>query len=218
MITVNLSTEVRYSAVGEMRDAVVNDLRRAGLDLDDEIAYTVRLLLSEVLTNALEHGYGGEVADPCGRLRVTATANPRAGLLRVVVPDPGAGIPAERQASGEDIDGRGLALVSSLASDFGWERDEGGGAGMGPKRVWFEVEIDPVAFGTARCAQEATPEALADMRTMRSGAAMAVHWRRGPVCLGGGSVNLADGSMIRRHVDVVAFVCRAAAKRPVETR
>lgn len=95
---------------------------------DGEVVATVRLLTSELATNALRYGpEGGEVqvAFLCGR-----------GLLRVEVTDQGAGVPAPRDAALDDEDGRGLFLLDALARSWGHGP---GPAGHGTT-VWFELD------------------------------------------------------------------------------
>ncbi|MFF9122921.1 ATP-binding protein [Streptomyces sp. NPDC014889] len=50
-------------------------------------------------------------------------------------------LPTAREASPEDESGRGLALVETLANDWGAEPRQGG---IG-KTVWFELARDPHA-------------------------------------------------------------------------
>ena len=83
----------------------------------------VALLVSEVATNALVHGTGD----------VQVRVLPRADALRVEVADGSPRLPQPRQAGLLEEGGRGLALVESLASDWGVEP-----TGTG-KVVWFEL-------------------------------------------------------------------------------
>lgn len=97
-------------------------------ELGDEVCETAALLTSELVTNAVR--YGGSKASleaqmPGGCLRVSvADANPD---LPEVGPAP------ELTAEG----GRGVLLVSTLASRWGVERLPTGG-----KAVWFELDLD----------------------------------------------------------------------------
>jgi anti-sigma regulatory factor (Ser/Thr protein kinase) len=84
------------------------------------------LLVSELVTNAIVHA------------RTTATVNVRraAGALRIAVSDDSAAPPTldlhpELAAEG----GRGLLIVSMLATRWGVERGSAGG-----KAVWFELD------------------------------------------------------------------------------
>jgi anti-sigma regulatory factor (Ser/Thr protein kinase) len=98
------------SAAGMARRHVVGEL--AGWPNVDDI----ELVASELTSNAVQHGgspidialelIGGRV-----RIRVSSAA--------------GASEPAVRRASAEDSHGRGLALVSALADEWGWAIDGG---------------------------------------------------------------------------------------------
>jgi hypothetical protein len=57
------------------------------------------------------------------------------GTVRVAVMDTSDAPLARRAAAEEDVSGRGLALVESLARRWGVDPVAGGG-----KAVWFEVE------------------------------------------------------------------------------
>lgn len=89
-------------------------------------ADTIALLVSEVATNAVLHAYGREV-----RVRVLD----RGLRLRVEVVDGSPALPAPRNASTRDEDGRGMLLVEALAVAWGVEERRDG------KAVWFEVGV-----------------------------------------------------------------------------
>ena len=92
---------------------------------DEDLADTITLLVSELVTNAVVHaGSDVEVL-----VRLTSTA------ARVEVTDASAESPAPRDATSEEDSGRGLALVGTLARRWGVRPVEGGG-----KTVWFEVD------------------------------------------------------------------------------
>ncbi|MFJ1704183.1 ATP-binding protein [Kitasatospora sp. NPDC088346] len=97
--------------------------------LPGETTETALLLLSELVTNACRHA-----RVPPGR-RVGIRCTLRDGVLRVEVSDPGDGVPHPRRAAPDDESGRGLALVSALATAWGSHpRPSGPG-----KTVWFEL-------------------------------------------------------------------------------
>jgi anti-sigma regulatory factor (Ser/Thr protein kinase) len=106
----------------------IRDFCRAA-DLDDEYCENASLLVSELVTNAVLHG----------RSRAVLDVRRPPPVLRVWVRDdnpalPPVGISPELTAES----GRGLVLVSALASRWGVEATEDGG-----KAVWFE--LDPAA-------------------------------------------------------------------------
>ncbi|WP_030350656.1 ATP-binding protein [Streptomyces scopuliridis] len=112
------------AAVPEVRHALREMLRHWQ---EKDSAAVAELLISELVTNALVHTDDGAV--------VTATiADSR---LRVEVRDFVAGVPAppapERPVPDDATHGRGLALVRSLADDWGIRARPVG------KVVWFEL-------------------------------------------------------------------------------
>jgi PAS domain S-box-containing protein len=95
--------------------------------LDAPLAHTARLLASEIVTNSVVHGGGGE--DDWIGLDVALSP----GGVRVEVTDhgPGFAVVPERPDP-EDTRGRGLFLVDALADRWG--------SADGGTRVWFEVD------------------------------------------------------------------------------
>jgi anti-sigma regulatory factor (Ser/Thr protein kinase) len=98
-------------------------------DLTDDVRDTASLLTSELVTNAYQHGGGA----------MMMAADVRGAQLRVSVTDSGDGVPspAEPAADGTlDVRGRGLLMVSSLATRWGTRPRAAQG-----KAVWFELEL-----------------------------------------------------------------------------
>ena len=108
--------------------------------LPSDQATPLAMVLTEVLQNAVEHGYAGRDADGGGaRGRVTITARRIVGRLHVVVEDDGVGLP-----DGFDLDDStqlGLSIVRTLV-----ESELGGvleiGAGVRGTRVQADVPLD----------------------------------------------------------------------------
>jgi anti-sigma regulatory factor (Ser/Thr protein kinase) len=108
------------ASVGEARKLVLNALPELGA----EQSFTVRLLISELVTNALRHG------DQEVPLELHASWD---GTVRVEVIDHGRGfIPTPRAQPLEEPGGYGLFLVGELADRWGVDTDE-------CTTVWFEV-------------------------------------------------------------------------------
>jgi anti-sigma regulatory factor (Ser/Thr protein kinase) len=93
-----------------------------------DLRQPVRLLVSELVTNAVKHGGSG----PSGTVELTLDCSP--ALVHVEVADQGPGF---EPRSGHRIDpledGFGLALVDQLADRWGVHVDRGA-------RVWFEID------------------------------------------------------------------------------
>jgi anti-sigma regulatory factor (Ser/Thr protein kinase) len=119
-----LSLPPEPASVGEARSRVLEAL---GPGLADGQVETLRLLVSEVVTNAVRHG--GAMAPV--ELRVAWNAE-----IRVEVIDRGDGFMSHpRTATLGEPGGFGLYLVGRLASRWGVESN-------GATRVWFVLERD----------------------------------------------------------------------------
>ena len=93
--------------------------------LSDEMRETLRLLVSEVVTNGVRHGSASEPLE----LQVRDHGDE----LEVEVRDNGEGfVPAPRRMAADEVGGWGLFLVQRLADRWGVARDRG-------TRVWFAV-------------------------------------------------------------------------------
>jgi PAS domain S-box-containing protein len=109
------------SAVGDARDLAAGRLAAWGLErLED----TTKLIVSELVTNALRHGIG-----PIG-LRLV-----RHQVLTCEVFDAGGCPPRLRHARAVDENGRGLFLVAQLSRRWGVRSVPGG------KIVWAEADL-----------------------------------------------------------------------------
>ncbi|WP_204163904.1 sensor histidine kinase [Nocardioides solisilvae] len=108
--------------------------------LDSEQATPLAMVLTEVLQNAVEHGFGEEADGADGSIVVEARAG--AGRLHLVVTDDGVGLPPDF-----DLDvstNLGLSIVRTLV-----ESELGGRLSLGPgptggTRVAVEVPLDQV--------------------------------------------------------------------------
>jgi anti-sigma regulatory factor (Ser/Thr protein kinase) len=89
-----------------------------------ELVHVAELLVSELVTNTVLHGQSP------ARLGVS-TAD---GRVLVVVGDSSSAPPRMAAAGTEDVGGRGLFLVDTLASSWGWSVTASG------KDIWFELD------------------------------------------------------------------------------
>ncbi len=120
--------------VGRARRWARSRLAGAGVGAEGQLAETLVLLISELVTNAVVHTGCPAV------LRMLVPARQARGAVRVEVADASAMPPRQRQAEGDDTNGRGLELVSGLADRWGWQRVQGG------KLIWCELDhVEPGA-------------------------------------------------------------------------
>jgi anti-sigma regulatory factor (Ser/Thr protein kinase) len=117
-----LSLAARPAAAGEARRQVQAAVQAWGVSADP---YTAALLTSELVTNAIRHASGPV------RLFVTCSC----GQLRVYVHDGSRDWPAPLNTTADDEDGRGLMLVASLSTSWGWYRTSSG------KAVYFTLAV-----------------------------------------------------------------------------
>lgn len=93
--------------LGPARRVVMEAASRA---LDDTAALDVALVVSELVTNALEHGSGGDVSVAYGTI---------ANGFGLCVTSASSGVPvsSEQPVPNDRTHGRGLLIVASLADD-----------------------------------------------------------------------------------------------------
>ena len=128
-------TRVRAELVGEPTSA--RDARRLVADTlhDWDLAHLEEfavLLVSEVVTNAVLHA----------RTSLAVEVARQDDIVRVTVSDRSPARPERRRPGLQAGNGRGLGLLSVMATDWGtgpshdpWRKD-----------VWFELPVDPAAL------------------------------------------------------------------------
>lgn len=104
--------------------------------VDDRTRETVRLLVSEVVTNAVLHAR----SDCHVAVEVGATD------IRVEVDDESPEPPVPGSADPSAVTGRGLHFLDELSTAWGWTATDSDGTG---KCVWFEVARADVVPTTA---------------------------------------------------------------------
>lgn len=95
--------------------------------VDEEQREDARLVLSELVTNAVHHAHNGR------HLRVHLESD-NDGQLYIAVDDGVRDLPALRELTQHAPDGRGLHIVQELSTRWGTRQLENGG-----KRVWAEL-------------------------------------------------------------------------------
>jgi anti-sigma regulatory factor (Ser/Thr protein kinase) len=102
------------------------ELSRLRADLDPPLLESVRLLVTELVTNSVRHAAAGTV-----ELSVIVGAE----LVRVEIANPGSPFePILREEDPASNGGWGLFLVDRLSDSWGVVEEE-----TGSQRVWFEV-------------------------------------------------------------------------------
>ncbi|MFJ1581911.1 ATP-binding protein [Streptomyces sp. NPDC088197] len=99
-----------------------------GLSLDEDSTIALRTVVSEMVTNALQHSGGREFTI---RLR----ASPAARRILVEIRDSSAALPRMLPPTDDAEDGRGMWLIQQLALATGAEPTRRG------KRVWATIAI-----------------------------------------------------------------------------
>ena len=121
--------ELRFDG-GDRAPSLARHAVRERLDgeLDEDAAYDIHVVVSELVANAVRHG-GAHGPDS---VTVSLTLEP--DRVRVEVEDPGPGFePPARPEPRESGGGRGLVLLERMTSRWGVSRE-------GASRVWFEVD------------------------------------------------------------------------------
>jgi anti-sigma regulatory factor (Ser/Thr protein kinase) len=104
--------------------------RRCGMT---ELIPTAELVVSELVTNAVEHAAAGGHDRDGRRITLTVSVTRRGVSIEVSDPDPHG--PAVRVAEPWDEGGRGTFLVAAHSSSWGWRPRPGG------KSVWAELAL-----------------------------------------------------------------------------
>ncbi|MGW6060147.1 ATP-binding protein [Streptomyces sp. NPDC055189] len=161
MQVLHVQLEVRPdpAEVGRARRWARSRLAGSGIEVDEPLAETLILLISELVTNAVVHTGcpavlrmrlpdapdAAEKAAGAAGAGAAGAAQAGSGTVRVEVADTSARPPRPRHADGDATNGRGLELVDGLADRWGWQTE---GAG---KSIWCEVDrcdsgVEAVAF------------------------------------------------------------------------
>lgn len=158
MLQVQLEVRPDPAEVGRARRWARSRLAGSGIGVDEPLAETLILLISELVTNAVVHtgcpavlrmrlpdvpdaaeAASSAAGSGSGSDSGSGAAGAGPGTVRVEVADTSACPPRPRHAEGEETNGRGLELVDGLADRWGWQTEDGG------KSIWCEVD---------RCASE----------------------------------------------------------------
>lgn len=124
MLQVQLEVGPDPAEVGRARRWARSRLAGCGVGVDEPLADTLVLLISELVTNAVVH-------TGCPAVLRMLFGGPG---VRVEVMDTSDCPPARRHAEDSETSGRGLELVDGLADRWGWQREATG------KRIWCEID------------------------------------------------------------------------------
>ncbi|MFG2023334.1 ATP-binding protein [Streptomyces sp. NPDC048825] len=172
VLQVQLEIRPDPAEVGRARRWVRSRIAGSAIGIDEPLAETLVLLVSELVTNAVVHTGSPAVlrlslpgaATDAGAGGGTSAEAAKAATVRLEVADTSARPPRPRCADGDETNGRGLALVDGLADRWGWSPE---GAG---KRIWCEVDRSSACSANA-AASDATPAAYeGGTATYRGGA------------------------------------------------
>ncbi|MFD7665441.1 ATP-binding protein [Streptomyces sp. NPDC059788] len=129
VLQVQLEVRPDPAEVGRARRWARSRLAGSGIGVDEPLAETLILLISELVTNAVVH-----TGTPAQLRMCFSGSGAVVGTVRVEVADRSSRAPRPRHAEGDETNGRGLELVDGLADRWGW-RPEGAG-----KSIWCEVD------------------------------------------------------------------------------
>lgn len=114
-------------SVGEARRLV---LELAEPFVEDSLLDDLRLVLSEVVSNAVRHGTDADA--------IMLAVTPKGDYLCVQVTDPGPGLaPRPRATAPDENGGWGFFLIEHMTRRWGLTRERG------RTRVWFEFDFRP---------------------------------------------------------------------------
>jgi hypothetical protein len=140
----NWSLRADPFAVRVHRNRILEQVRAWGYGLDRDLADTLLLLSSELLTNGVRYGEDG---------MLTVVICGQQGEVFIGVMDGSRAEPVVRHAGTETPGGRGLKLVAALAKSWGTHPTEAG------KAVWFTLKVPH--FSTLTLPATATESDLA---------------------------------------------------------
>ncbi|MFB7939462.1 ATP-binding protein [Streptomyces sp. NPDC004779] len=101
------------AAVATARRFVADVLGRWGLDDGEDVADSIRLMVSELATNAVQHTFG---QSPTFTVELGLD---REGLLRIGVTDSHPRFPRRLPAAVQQDNGRGMRIIRVLAAEAG---------------------------------------------------------------------------------------------------
>jgi anti-sigma regulatory factor (Ser/Thr protein kinase) len=121
------------------------ELQRLAGEIDDLALRNTRLLVSELVTNAVRHVPAGEGDE------ITLTVQHEDGNVRVEVQDRGPGfVPSPRSETHDAGSGWGLHILSTLSDRWGVESDNG-------SKVWFEMPDGMGDVAPSNAGEKAAP-------------------------------------------------------------
>lgn len=117
---------VRIAGNSDAAGRARRELGHLRTDLDPPLVKSVRLLVTELITNSIRHAAASSI-----ELSVAVSERD----VHVELANPGGGFDARPSGPEESDSGWGLFLVDHLSDDWGVARD----TGSGHQRVWFDI-------------------------------------------------------------------------------
>lgn len=88
MPVITFRAPVQHASVGQLRRRIPNELATLEVELTDDERFAVCICLTELVTNAITHGYRGEGGNESAELTVSVTVDRDSGRLRLAAFDP----------------------------------------------------------------------------------------------------------------------------------
>ncbi|MFI5527036.1 ATP-binding protein [Kitasatospora sp. NPDC051853] len=159
MPAITFRAPAKLDSVGQLRKELPAVLVPLQVELTDDEIFAAKVCLTELVANAIIHGFRGEAGSESAELTVSVAVDRESGRLQLAAFDPGRGLPTERISGLDAVSGRGLALIRAYAADFGW----GPAPDRAGQQVWCELVIESLNGQATATSAEEQPEQPQDI-------------------------------------------------------